>query len=125
QWSNSTVAAATQLISALVTGCSKRGGHGTAVRKKSTGKISARIRLLPPNAPKAAIVDITESKQIAHRTISGCHICSREYSRRKTSPPKPKAIKVCAATGSRGKMCAAGGSRFDLQYRRNTNPKAS
>jgi hypothetical protein len=96
-------------INALVIGCSKRGGHGAAVKKKSTGKISARARSLPPRPPNAAIVDVTVSKQIAQRTISGCHICWREYSSRKTSPPKLRAAKICALAGIRSAGYDAGG----------------
>src|SRR5439155_16473075 len=123
---NSAVAAATQPINVLVIGCSKRGGHGTAVKKKSTGKISARARWLPPRPPNATIVDVTVSKQIAQRTISGCHICSREYSSRKTSPPKLRAAKICVLAG----ICPArydhgSRARFNFQYRPKPNPRAS
>jgi len=50
---------------------------------------------LPLQKRKTAIVDATVSKQIVQRTISGCHICSREYSSRKTSAAGPRATGIC------------------------------
>jgi hypothetical protein len=48
QCKNTVVPAATACISPAVIGCSKRGGHGTAVRKNKTGNNSASSSVFPP-----------------------------------------------------------------------------
>src|SRR5207249_1820777 len=68
QCNNSVVTAATQRINVLVIGCSRRGGHGTAVRKKKTGKISARANSEPDEKRKIAMVEMAASKQMDHKT---------------------------------------------------------
>jgi hypothetical protein len=97
QCRSSVVTVATQRIKAAVIGCSIRAGHGTAVRKNRTGNASALAKSKPPRIHKITSVASVVSTQIVHKTISGCHICSRAHSSRNTRTPSP----IAAASASR------------------------
>src|SRR5207248_653054 len=125
QCKTSTVAVATQRINVLVIGCSRRGGQGTAVKKKNTGKISARANPAPFQIYNPAIVVAATNRQIDHRMICGCQISWRAYSSRNPSTPSVPAVKNPVACRNGINSDRSAGSVAVLKYRRIPKPSAS